>query len=92
MRWSQPLASNEHENCLRRYHNGPVRLSSAMRSSLARDPLAPILWEPHLAALDRRIPVILQAVRDCVGRASRWSQVVQDEKSEPSDANAEASN
>lgn len=37
-----------------------------MRESLLADPLAPILWEPHLAALDRRIPIILNTVRACI--------------------------
>ncbi|KAJ8664352.1 hypothetical protein QAD02_006014, partial [Eretmocerus hayati] len=79
---------------LLRYHNGPVKLSNAMRESLARDPVAPILWEPHLVALDRRIPIVLQAVRDCLSRSLRWDDVVRDEKSEQliSDpANAETS-
>lgn len=65
-----------------RYHNGPVRLSAAMRESLSKDPISPILWEPHLLALDRRIPIILQAVRDCINRSSQWSKVVRDERSE----------
>ncbi|XP_058796530.1 extracellular serine/threonine protein CG31145 [Phymastichus coffea] len=73
---------------LLRYHNGPVRLSAALRESLSRDPLAPILWEPHLQALDRRIPVVLQAVRECIDHSSHWSRVVRDDKSE---ANAAAS-
>lgn len=32
------------------------------------DPIAPILWEPHLDALDRRLAIVLQAVRDCINR------------------------
>lgn len=38
-----------------------------MRSSLARDPLArdPILTEKHLTALDRRIALILDTIREC---------------------------
>ncbi|XP_014213674.1 extracellular serine/threonine protein CG31145 isoform X2 [Copidosoma floridanum] len=69
---------------LLRYHNGPVRLSNAMRESLAKDPVAPVLWEPHLEALDRRIPIILEAVRKCIERHSlHWyNGVVKDEKSE----------
>ena len=51
---------------------------------MAKDPIAPILWEPHLAALDRRIPIILQAVRDCVSRSSNSDQVVKEERSEVS--------
>lgn len=39
-----------------------------MRASLARDPLAavaPLLSEPHLSALDRRLATVLQVVRTC---------------------------
>ncbi|KAK0173041.1 hypothetical protein PV328_006295 [Microctonus aethiopoides] len=54
---------------LLKYHNGPQRLSTAMRQSLAKDPVAPVLWEPHLTALDRRVSLILQAVRDCLNRS-----------------------
>lgn len=42
---------------------------------MAKDPVAPVLWEPHLVALDRRVRVILQAIRDCVNREDS-SQVV----------------
>ncbi|EFN84907.1 Dentin matrix protein 4 [Harpegnathos saltator] len=61
---------------LLRFHNGPTRLSAAMRQSMAKDPVAPVLWEPHLDALDRRIGIILQAIRDCIARENS-SQVVQ---------------
>ncbi|KAF5887982.1 pseudokinase FAM20A [Clarias magur] len=40
------------------------RLSDVMRESLARDPLRPILTEPHLQALDRRLERVL--------RTNRW--------------------
>lgn len=39
-----------------------------MRESLAQDPLAavaPLLSEPHLSALDRRLATVLQVVRTC---------------------------
>ncbi|XP_046805194.1 homeobox protein 2 [Lucilia cuprina] len=48
------------------YHNGPKPLSQVMRESMSADPVSPVLWEPHLEALDRRIVIILQGVRDCV--------------------------
>uniref|UniRef100_H3D1R2 FAM20 C-terminal domain-containing protein n=1 Tax=Tetraodon nigroviridis TaxID=99883 RepID=H3D1R2_TETNG len=44
------------------------RLSDVMRESLAQDPLAavaPLLSEPHLSALDRRLATVLQVVRTC---------------------------
>lgn len=37
-----------------------------MAESLRRDRVAPVLYRPHLEALDRRLRVVLQAVRDCV--------------------------
>ncbi|KAM8844911.1 extracellular serine/threonine protein kinase FAM20C-like isoform 2-T6 [Spinachia spinachia] len=44
------------------------RLSDVMRESLLRDPLAavaPVLSEPHLSALDRRLAAVLQVVEVC---------------------------
>ncbi|XP_036139405.1 extracellular serine/threonine protein CG31145 isoform X3 [Monomorium pharaonis] len=65
---------------LLRFHNGPMRLSTAMRQSMARDPVTPVLWEPHLDALDRRIGIVLQAVRDCIARENSSQQVVHSDK------------
>lgn len=48
-------------------------LSRAMRESLAKDPVAPILWEPHLDALDRRVNIILKAIRDCIDAAKEMN-------------------
>ncbi|XP_042360876.1 extracellular serine/threonine protein kinase FAM20C-like [Plectropomus leopardus] len=44
------------------------RLSDVMRESLSQDPLAavaPLLSEPHLSALDRRLATVLQVVQTC---------------------------
>lgn len=51
-----------------RYHND-IPLSKYLRESMKADPIAPILWEPHLAALDRRVATILDAVRKCIDKA-----------------------
>ncbi|XP_049817211.1 extracellular serine/threonine protein CG31145 isoform X2 [Aethina tumida] len=51
---------------LLKFHNGPKKLSDAMRESMALDPIAPILWEPHLDALDRRVEIVLRGIRDCL--------------------------
>ena len=37
-----------------------------MRESLWGDPLRPVLTEPHLLALDRRLKRVLEVVRGCV--------------------------
>lgn len=43
-----------------------MKMSEALRRSMARDPVAPVLWDPHLEALDRRVEIILKAIRDCL--------------------------
>lgn len=52
------------------FQTGPKSLSAAMRESLAKDPVTPVLWEPHLTALDRRVDIILKGVRDCIQKNS----------------------
>lgn len=42
------------------------KLSDVMRESLLQDPLSPVLTEPHLLALDRRLQTILKTVESCV--------------------------
>lgn len=51
-----------------------------MRESMHSDPIAPVLWEPHLQALDRRVVIILQGIRDCL------KKVDSDEKKQYEDA------
>ncbi|GAB0099970.1 extracellular serine/threonine protein CG31145 [Sergentomyia squamirostris] len=63
---------------LLRFHNGK-RMSEAMRDSMAKDPVAPVLWEPHLEALDRRIGIILQGIRDCVKKNQPGDVVIQND-------------
>nr|XP_043067660.1 extracellular serine/threonine protein CG31145 isoform X2 [Drosophila bipectinata] len=50
------------------FHNGPKPLSQLMSESLSQDPIRPVLWQPHLDALDRRTGIILQSIRDCIKR------------------------
>ncbi|XP_051240493.1 extracellular serine/threonine protein kinase FAM20C-like [Dicentrarchus labrax] len=50
------------------------RLSDVMRASLSHDTLhrvAPLLSEPHLAALDRRLKTVLETVSRCQERPSK---------------------
>ncbi|XP_051171173.1 extracellular serine/threonine protein CG31145 [Leptopilina boulardi] len=66
---------------LLRYHNGPLSLGDALSQSLSKDPVSPVLWDPHYVAVDRRVGIILQAVRDCINRQSQSEQVVEDNNS-----------
>lgn len=47
-----------------------MSLSEALRIAMANDPIAPILWEPHLKAIDRRVVIVLSAIRECVENAN----------------------
>ncbi|XP_039991314.1 pseudokinase FAM20A isoform X2 [Xiphias gladius] len=54
------------------------RLSDLMRESLEGDPLRPILTEPHLLALDRRLQKILRVVQRCVRRLGKNEVITKD--------------
>lgn len=41
-----------------------------MKASLDKDPISPILTDKHLAALDRRLRIILEAIRTCIEERS----------------------
>lgn len=43
-------------------------LSQAMRSSLAKDPVNPVLTEANLIALDRRVYITLTTLRECLSK------------------------
>ncbi|XP_004617325.1 extracellular serine/threonine protein kinase FAM20C [Sorex araneus] len=54
------------------------KLSLLMAESLQEDRVAPILYRPHLEALDRRLRIVLQVIQDCVEKDGLGS-VVQDD-------------
>lgn len=55
---------------------GPDKLSHLMRTSLEKDPLNPILVEPHLKALDRRVIQILKTVYTCLHTKNKFTEVI----------------
>lgn len=61
------------------FHNGPEPLSAAMRRSLRRDPVDPVLTEPHLSALDRRVQLVLEVLRECVSERSAAEVIIVDD-------------
>ncbi|XP_068764199.1 extracellular serine/threonine protein kinase FAM20C [Struthio camelus] len=42
------------------------KLSLLMKESLLKDKIAPILYQPHLEAMDRRLRIVLKAISDCI--------------------------
>ncbi|XP_048021856.1 extracellular serine/threonine protein kinase FAM20C [Megalobrama amblycephala] len=62
------------------------RLSDVMRASLSQDPLsavAPLLTEPHLSALDRRLATVIQTIQDCLEQHQHHSDVIYDDTDYP---------
>ena len=51
-----------------KFHIGPEKLSDAVRQSLSKDLLTPVLNEAHLMALDRRVKIILNKVVECISK------------------------
>lgn len=54
------------------------RLSDVMRESLKQDPLSPVLSEPHLLALDRRLQKVLRVVQRCIRRLGQDEVITKD--------------
>lgn len=53
-------------------------MSSLMRISLAKDSISPILTEPHLYALDRRIIKVLKEIYNCIQDGKDIDDVIVD--------------
>lgn len=62
-----------------KFYLGPDSLSHVLRSSMKSDPLNPILFEPHLDALDRRVSKILHVINGCLKNGSSWNEVIIDD-------------
>ena len=60
------------------FYVGKNKLSDKMRESLSEDELDPIILEPHLHALDRRLDMVLRTVHKCV-ITNGFSNVVMDD-------------
>lgn len=54
------------------------QLSGLMSESLLRDKLTPILIQPHLKAMDRRLRHTLNVLADCIEKEG-YSNVVEDD-------------
>jgi len=58
------------------YHVDPVPLSRALNRSLSNDPINPVLTNQHLEAVDRRVGLVLQVVRECLDSAELAENVL----------------
>lgn len=53
-------------------------LSSALRQALTFDPINPVLAEPHLAALDRRLSGVIATIQQCVESLGPDNTLIED--------------
>ncbi|XP_059406920.1 extracellular serine/threonine protein kinase FAM20C-like isoform X1 [Carassius carassius] len=60
------------------------KLSSLMEESLLQDQLTPVLIQPHLEAMDRRLRLVLKVLADCVEKEGFPSVVENDLDGQPS--------
>lgn len=54
------------------------QLSALMEESLLRDRLSPVLIQPHLRAMDRRLRLVLQVLAGCVEKEGYVNVVEED--------------
>lgn len=64
---------------LSKFYLGPEKLSNSLRKSLNKDSLRPILLEPHLIALDRRVVLILKEIAKCLEKGIEVENVIVDD-------------
>ena len=43
-------------------------LGEVLKSVLSQDPVAPILTDLHLEAMDRRLKYVIGVIKDCIGK------------------------
>uniref|UniRef100_A0A8C5QCA5 FAM20C golgi associated secretory pathway kinase n=1 Tax=Leptobrachium leishanense TaxID=445787 RepID=A0A8C5QCA5_9ANUR len=61
------------------------KLSGLMEESLSLDKLAPVVFQPHLEAMDRRLRIVLQAINECIEKHKYESVIENDLDSNLSD-------
>lgn len=54
-----------------------------MRQALAFDPIQPVLTEPHLAALDRRLSGVIATIKQCMEAQGPDNTLIEDRMNLP---------
>jgi len=63
-------------NTLLKYHQSPQSLGAALRQSLEKDAVKPVLLDNQFSAIDRRVSLILQVIRECLNSSSNPADVI----------------
>lgn len=61
---------------LHQLHGGV--LSNVLTKLLAKDPIAPVLSEAHILALDRRVDIIIDIVKQCIAREGKDNVLIKE--------------
>jgi len=61
---------------LLKFHQGPQGLGQALKQSLESDAVAPVLLDDQFVAMDRRVSLILQVIRECLNASENHADVI----------------
>ena len=53
-------------------------LSEVLKSTLSQDPIAPVITDLHLQAIDRRLKYILDVIKDCIQKSGTEKVLLSD--------------
>ena len=60
-----------------KFHNAAeISLGRALKLSLEKDPVNPVLLDTHFEAVDRRVGIILKLIRECLEATTNTSEVI----------------
>jgi len=63
-------------NTLVKFHQGPQSLGDALKQSLKTDAVSPVLLDDQFVAIDRRVSLILQVIRECLTSSENHADVI----------------
>ena len=53
-------------------------LSEVLKTTLSQDPIAPVITDLHLQAIDRRLKYILDVIKDCIQKSGTEKVLLSD--------------
>ena len=53
-------------------------LGEVLKSVLSQDPIAPVLTDLHLQAIDRRLKYVIGVIKDCIGMMGSHNVLMND--------------
>merc|ERR1712223_1876034 len=70
------IRSSTLETLLKFQNAADLSLGQALKLSLEKDPVTPVLLDIHFEAIDRRVSIILKLIRECLQATTNASEVI----------------